>query len=146
MPVIVVGADTPAGRAIVDRLISPDREVRAFVTDPGSAEALRTAGVKVALGDVSDDSHVAGACLNCFSAVLVAEAATDTRLRSFAPTADKVLEGWGRAVQSASVRRVIWVTDSGDIPNTAIAEVATVELSRPDLAEAVYALDQAAQI
>lgn len=146
MPVIVVGADTASGRSIVERLVSPDREVRAFVTDAGAAESLRGLGVKVALGDVSDDSHVAGACLNCFSAVLVSEAASDARLRSFAPTPERVLEGWGKAVQSAAVRRVIWVAGDEAIPTTSIAEVATIERSRPDLAEAVYALDQAAHI
>lgn len=146
MPVIVVGADTPSGRIIVDRLLSPDREVRAFVTDADAAEMFRALGVKVALGDVSDDSHVAGACLNCFSAVLVSEAASDARLRSFAPTPERVLEGWGKAVQSATVRRVIWVAGDEAIPTTSIAEVATIERSRPDLAEAVYALDQAAHI
>ncbi|MFO7293805.1 MAG: NAD-binding protein [Acidimicrobiia bacterium] len=146
MPVIVVGADTASGRRIVERLVSPDREVRAFVTDAGAAESLRGLGVKVALGDVSDDSHVAGACLNCFSAVLVTEAAADARQRSFAATVESVLAGWGRAVQSASVRRVIWVAGDDPIPEVSVAEVATVDRRRPDLAEAVYALDQAASI
>lgn len=146
MPVIVIGADTPSGREIIERLLSPDREVRAFVTDPDTAESLRGMGVKVALGDVSDDSHIAGACLNCFSAVLVTEAAADHRQRSFAPTPHQVLQGWSRAVQSAAVRRVIWVAGDDPVPETAIAEVATVDRSRPDLAETVYALDQAAHI
>src|SRR5690606_40838579 len=98
MPVIVVGADTASGRRIVERLVSPDREVRAFVTDAGAAESLRGLGVKVALGDVSDDSHVAGACLNCFSAVLVTEASAVARLRSFADTGESVLRSEARRV------------------------------------------------
>ena len=85
MPVIVVGADTPVGLSIVSALIEPDREVRAFVTDPDVSASLKAQGVKVALGDVSDPSHVGGACLNCFSAVLVTEAARDDRERAFAP-------------------------------------------------------------
>jgi uncharacterized protein YbjT (DUF2867 family) len=84
MPVIVVGADTSQGRAVVEGLLEPGREVRAFVSDPDAGAELRELGVKVALGDVSDDSHVQGACTNCFTAVLVTEAARDGRERSFA--------------------------------------------------------------
>ncbi len=60
MPVIVVGADTPQGRAVVEGLVEPGREVRAFVSDPIVGAELRDMGVKVALGDVSDDSHIQG--------------------------------------------------------------------------------------
>ena len=73
MPVIVVGADTSKGRAVVEELVAPGREVRAFVSDPGAGAELRELGVKVALGDVSDDSHVQGACMNCFTAVLITD-------------------------------------------------------------------------
>ena len=142
MPVIVVGADTASGRSIVEALIEPDREVRAFVSDVTVADALRRLGVKVALGDVSDPSHVGGACTRCFSAVLVTEAASDDRERSFAQTPNAVLRGWVEAVMEAQVRRVIWVGE-GALP-TPGTEAAVVSADVDDLAAAVVALDDAA--
>ncbi len=145
MPVIVVGADTSPGRAILDRLNQPDREIRAFVSSEETALELKEEGVKVALGDVSDEGHVEGASLRCFSAVLVAEAASDDRERSFATSAEDVLTGWARAVANSQVTRVIWVTGSAP-PVTAIEEVATVDPADPGLADRVAALDDAQRI
>ena len=145
MPVIVVGADTEAGRLIIDRLNQPEREIRAFVTNEATAIELKEEGVKVALGDVSDESHVEGAALRCFSAVLVGEAAVDDRERSFAANSHDVMSGWARAVARSKVKRVIWVT-SDDPPEAAITEVATVDPADPDLAEKVAALDDAQTI
>jgi nucleoside-diphosphate-sugar epimerase len=125
MPVIVVGADTPVGWAIVSAMVEPDREVRAFVSSPAASERLKRLGVKVALGDVSDVSHVEGACLHCFSAVLIGEAAFDDRERSFAPDAAAVLAGWAEAVRR--VQRVIWV-GVDDPPATPVDEVARVQV------------------
>ncbi len=142
VPVIVVGADTPVGRAIVDGLVEPGREVRAFVSDAETAAELRRRGVKVALGDVSDDSHVEGAAMNCFTAVLVAAAAEDDRERSFASSPTQVLEGWARAVAASGVRRVVWVGD-GDLAPTETGETATVSPSHPNLVGEVAALDSA---
>lgn len=147
MPVIVVGADTPIGLSIVSALIEPDREVRAFVTDADVSASLRTQGVKVALGDVSDPSHVGGACLNCFSAVFVTEAARDDRERAFARDRRTVLEGWAQAVREADVTRVIWVDSHGDLPATGIRETAVVIPDAvDDVAAEVVRLDDAATI
>lgn len=143
---MVVGADTERGRRITQRFLEPEREVRAFVTDPGVADDLKAGGAKVAIGDVSDDSHLAGACLNCFSVVLVADAAIDERTRSFAAAPDKVLEAWARAVDSADVRRVIWVLSGGSAPSVSIEEVAVVDPEDPDLVEAVFRLDDARRL
>ncbi|MGH8911846.1 MAG: NAD(P)H-binding protein [Acidimicrobiia bacterium] len=145
MPVIVVGADTHLGEQIIERFIGPDREVRAFVTDPGVGSALRSRGVKVAVGDISDDSHLAAACLNCFTAVLVMEAATDDRDRGFASGPEGVLEAWAAAVESAAVRRLIWVGDA-PAPPTPGPETAVVRSDNPDLVESVYALDERADL
>lgn len=142
MPVIVVGADTREGRAIVEGMVEPGREVRAFVTDIDVAAELRRAGVKVALGDVSDDSHVQGASINCFTAVLVTEAARDDRERSFASTEEKVLQGWANAIASSGVTRVIWVCD-GDVPPVDVKESTRVSPSHSNLAAEVVALDNA---
>ena len=142
MPVIVVGADTEPGLAIIEALIDPGREVRAFVTDPRVVVDLKRQGVKVALGDVSDDSHIEVAALHCFTAVLVTEAARDDRERSFANSEPEVLEAWGRAVVSAGIHRVIWV-HHGTLPTIDVAEVASVAPDSPDLASRVAGLDAA---
>lgn len=144
MPVIVVGADTSVGMSIVSALVEPDREVRAFVTDPEVGRSLKVMGVKVALGDVSDPSHVGGACLNCFSAVLVTEAAADGRERAFARDRRTVLEGWTTAAREADVSRVIWVDAVGDLPASGIEETGIVNPDSPDVVSEVVRLDDVA--
>lgn len=145
MPLIVVGADTDAGEAILSRFDGPDREIRAFVTDEVTGLRLKDRGFKVATGDVSDESHVEAASLRCFSAVLIASAARDDRERSFASTPEEVLAGWARAVSSSGVNRVIWVTDEPP-PETKVDEVAVVDPSDSNLASAVLDLDEAASL
>ena len=78
MPVIVVGADTEIGLASIEGLLARQGEVRAFVTDPAVGASLKERRVKVALGDVSDPSHIEAAALHCFSAVLVGQPPTTT--------------------------------------------------------------------
>jgi nucleoside-diphosphate-sugar epimerase len=142
MPVIVVGADTGVGEAIIEGLAEPGREVRAFVTDVDAAARLRQNGIKVALGDVSDDSHVQGAATNCFTAVLVTEAARDGRERSFASSETQVLKGWADAVEGSGVTRVIWVHE-GDVPSTNTKESTQVSPAHPRLVAEVVSLDNA---
>jgi len=142
MPVIVVGADTARGRAVTEGLMEPGREVRAFVSDAGVAAELKELGVKVAVGDVSDDSHVQGCCTNCFTAVLVTEAASDGRERAFASSEGQILRGWAEAVAAAAVTRVIWVHD-GETPPVRATEVRTVSPGHPRLVDEVVALDDA---
>lgn len=145
MPVLVVGADTEAGLAILDGLNDPNREVRAFVTDEDVGARLKGKGIKVAVGDVSDDSHVEAAATACFSAVLIAEAAHDERERSFAAVPGEVLAGWGRAMTGSGVARVIWVS-SAEPPASSGHERATVDPADPDLVARVVALDEAESI
>ncbi len=145
MPVIVVGADTELGRAVVEGLIDPGREVRAFVTDIAAATELKRAGVKVAVGDVSDDSHVQGAATNCFTAVFLTEAARDDRERSFASDETHVLEGWAAAAAASDVKRVIWVHE-GEVPPTTTRESVKVSPTHPDLVAEVVALDDARSV
>jgi putative NADH-flavin reductase len=142
MPVMVIGADTDAGRALIDGLVAPGREVRAFVSDPGSVAGLKAIGVKVALGDVSDESHIQGSLTNCFTAVLVTEAARDERERSFAASENQVLKGWASAAAASGVTRVNWIHD-GEAPAVPDAEVRTVSQTDPRLVEEVVALDDA---
>jgi putative NADH-flavin reductase len=142
MPVMVVGADTETGRALIDGLVAPGREVRAFVSDPGAVAELKSLGVKVALGDVSDESHIQGSLTNCFTAVLVTEAARDERERSFATSEEQVIKGWASAAAASGVTRVIWVHD-GEPPTMAGVETRTVSPVSPGLVEEVLALDDA---
>lgn len=111
MPVIVIGADTVIGRAAVDALLPGAAELRAFVSDPDEIDGLKARGVKVAVGDVSDGSHVGGAATRAFCAVLVPAAATDRRERSFASTPEGVVAAWADGLRDAGIRRVIWVDD-----------------------------------
>lgn len=145
MPVMVIGADTPTGRRLVEALAGNHPEVRAFVTDPGVAGDLKGRGIKVATGDVSDHGHVAAACTNVFTAVLVTEAATDERDRSFAAGPDDVLAGWVEAVEDAGVTRVIWVSAETP-PRTRVAQEAVVDPGLSDAVSEVVRLDEAAEI
>lgn len=111
MPVIVVGADTAIGRAAVSALLPEAAEVRAFVSDPAVIDSFKARGVKVAIGDVSDGSHVGGAALNAFCAVLVQDATQDERERSFAATPRAVVAAWAEGLRDSKVTRTIWVGD-----------------------------------
>lgn len=148
MPVMVVGADTVVGRRIVHALLEPDREVRAFVSDPAVAADLKDLGVKVALGDVSDASHVGAACTNCFSVVLVQDAAHDDRERSFASDPPAVLGAWAEAIDGARIRRAIWVLDHEPPRTRRVPETATVDRGDPEdgIAARVQALDEVAEL
>lgn len=118
MPVIVVGADTNVGRAVVETLLSGNGEVRAFVTDPGDGETFKAARAKVAIGDISDASHIGGAAYGAHSAVLVADAATDGRARAFAAGPTEVFEAWAEGLADAGVARAIWVGDG--VPSASV--------------------------
>jgi hypothetical protein len=146
MPLIVVGADTAPGTAILSQLDPLAREVRVFVTDETTGLLLRERGFKVATGDVSDQSHLEAAAMRCFSAVLIAEAAGDDRERAFAATSEEVLEGWAMAVSGAGVNRVIWVSEDDAHPETRAREVTAVKPSDPGFANDVVALDDAHSI
>ncbi len=149
MPAIVIGADTDVGRAVVAALLNRQGEVRAFVSQPAGGAELKKLGVKVAIGDVSDASHIGPAALNAFSAVLIAEAAIDERERSFASDDQAIFAVWAEGLSDAAVRRIIWV---GPTPAPAILadvaaelfEVDTVDRDPSDIGLEVAKLDDAA--
>jgi putative NADH-flavin reductase len=145
MPLIVVGADTRAGETILEVMDPGEREIRVFVTDEAKGLDLRGRGFKVATGDVSDEGHVEAAAMRCFSAVLLAEASTDDRERSFAHSPEEILQGWSNAVANSEVTRVIWVIE-GAHPVTRAREVVAVDPGEPDLAGTVARLDDAHSI
>lgn len=143
MPVIVVGADTALGVATIDALLPRSGEVRAFVTDPNAAADLRSRGVKVALGDVSDGSHVGGAARNAYCAVLVAAAAMDDRERAFADTPEAVIHSWIDGLNDAGITRAIFVGDPGITALAGLhAELAVVTTGGKSTAEVVAAVSR----
>ena len=152
MPVIVIGADTPEGAAILPALEPASGEVRLFVSDPELGVELRKYG-KVAVGDVSDGSHVGGAALDAFCAVAVASAATDQRERNFADTSAVVFAQWADGLQDAGIGRIIFVATTDDVAaagklSGAAPEFAVVDAGLPSeqLGAAVASLEQAQKI
>jgi putative NADH-flavin reductase len=146
MPVIIVGADTPLGRAIVGEVAPNAAELRTFISDPDAIDEFKRHNAKVAIGDVSDSSHIEGAAMRCFCAVLVVEAALDDRERSFAADAAAVTAGWAEAVRNAGVRRVIWVGRTDPLPST-VDEVVVIDPGTPtDTARKVAEAEEAASI
>ncbi|HJU50705.1 MAG TPA: NAD(P)H-binding protein [Acidimicrobiia bacterium] len=126
MPLLVVGADHAIGEAIVRHTLAPEREVRAFVTDPAKAAELKSLGAKVAIGDLTDEGHIAAAATRCFAIAFVLDAIVDGRELSFAPK-ESVPGLWAAAAKASGVRRVIWVGSEG--PEVGAAEVATVTVA-----------------
>lgn len=151
MPVIVIGADTAPGSGVIDALLPRHGEVRAFVSDIPTGLALKERSAKVAIGDISDGSHVGGAALNTFCAVVVAEAAIDDRERSFASDPAAVVAAWAEGLTDAAVERII-VIDHPDVPTTGLEGIAdqyaVVDGRQPvdAIAEAVEKLESAASI
>lgn len=133
MPVIVVGADTPLGEAVIPALLPVAGEIRLFVSDPDVAEERRAAA-KVAVGDVSDGSHVGGAATGAFCAVLIAACASDGRERSFAKTVDAVFAQWADWLRDLGLARIIFVGNREEIAAAAVLETAAAEYATVDTA------------
>jgi NAD(P)-dependent dehydrogenase (short-subunit alcohol dehydrogenase family) len=69
MPVVVTGADYPLGRAVALELAAGVGEVRATVRTRAAVGALRAAGIRVAVTDLSDPLRL-GAVLDGAHTVL----------------------------------------------------------------------------
>ena len=152
MPVIVVGADSSLGRAIVPHLAPASGEIRLFVSDPEVVEELRLIG-KVAVGDISDGTHVGGAAIGAFCAILIGEAAHDERERHFADSPRKLFSQWADGLRDAGVSRIIFVANPEDVAvadplTTAAPEFAVVAADLPvaEIAPRVSSLEQAQKI
>ena len=149
MPTIVIGADTPLGLSITRALIRASPEVRCFVSDPKAGTALKADGAKVAVGDVSDTSHVGAAALTAYCAVLIGEAAVDARERSFAESLSAVLVAWAAALHEAAITRALWVgapLAEPDVLGTRVTEflqIGSHGRSASEVVAAVVAADSA---
>jgi putative NADH-flavin reductase len=115
MPVIVIGADTEVGHAIIHGLRPASGELRAFVSDADVADSYRQFA-KVAIGDLSDGSHVGGAALGAFCAIVIAAAAHDGRDRYFAQGMEELFSQWADGLADAGIGRVIVVGTPEQIP------------------------------
>lgn len=152
MPVLVIGADTKVGEAVVRSLARRDGELRAFITDPTAADSLRALGVKVAIGDVSDASHISGAALRAFAAVIIAECGRDDRERAFAASPAELNRGWAEGLAEAGVQRIIWVGPVSEPPGPlqdAAPELVAIDTSGrvpDDIAAEVARADDAASL
>ncbi len=150
MPVIVVGADTEAGAAVVAALLGQSPELRVFVSDPAVVAGLPS-WVKTAVGDVSDGTHVGAAAHGAFCAVVIEEAAVDDRPRAFAADPEAVLAQWADGLADAGVGRLIWVgrPEAADLFRGVAPELAVVERagrSPQQVAAAVAAIEEAERI
>lgn len=138
----------------MDRLADRNGEIRAFVSDHVFGLTLKERGVKVAIGDVSDPSHIGGASLGCFSAILIPDAAFDDRMRSFSTGPAETIESWAEAMIDAKVNRVIWVEDDSARPHRRFfdgidAQFMTIDrtgASLDEVAESVVAADDAGPV
>ena len=152
MPVIVIGADTEVGSAVATSLTNRDGEVRAFVSNPAAVGPLRKRGVKVAIGDVSDASHIDGAARRAFAAVVIAECGEDGRERSFAATPAAVHAAWAEGLRGAEIQRLIWVGPGAGVPDPLaqaapeVAAVDTSDRSAQEIATEVARLDDLASL
>ncbi len=115
MPVIVIGADSELGHAIVPALRPASGEIRLFASDEDPVTQYRPF-TKVAVGDISDGTHVGGAAIGAFCAIVIAAAAHDERERHFVSDAEELFNQWADGLSDAGIGRVILVGASAEIP------------------------------
>ncbi len=116
MPVIVIGADTELGHAVIPALQPASGEIRLFASDADAVARYR-AIAKIAIGDVSDGSHVGGAAIGAFCAIAITGAAFDDRERHFASNAAELFAQWADGLADAGIGRIILVGQNPPIEN-----------------------------
>jgi uncharacterized protein YbjT (DUF2867 family) len=119
MPVVVTGADTPVGRALIPMLLEGGSEVRAVVQDAGGAEPLRALGAKVAVVAASDDDTLRAILDDAHTVCLLS---ADLFLPSGETYEETIVESTRavlRAARKAKVRRVLLVSYPGASPTSA---------------------------
>ncbi|MEJ8568039.1 SDR family oxidoreductase [Elongatibacter sediminis] len=70
--ILLSGATGKTGRHVVDRIIADELPARAWVRNPAAADALRAAGLDVVVGDLGDETLLAGAMDGVTRALLLA--------------------------------------------------------------------------
>lgn len=153
MPVIVIGADTELGHAIVPALRPASGEIRLFASDAEAVSGYRTFA-KVAVGDISDGSHVGGAAIGAFCAIVIAAVASDDRERHFAESTDELFAQWADGLGDAGISRVIVVGGADELPEATHLDaigaeytfIDTTDLTTTDVIAAVAAAESAARL
>jgi uncharacterized protein YbjT (DUF2867 family) len=129
MTVLVAGASGVVGRALVPLLVSRD-EVRASVRRPEAADALRSAGAKVAVGSFDDAGSLAEIMKRVYTVIhLVGGPAQPDDDAVFAANHGSVMTALDAARES-KVRRFIFVSAAGaalDAPNRYLRAKALAE-------------------
>lgn len=113
MPVVVTGADTPVGRALVPLLRERGSEVRATVRDTDAADPLRGLGAKVAADATSDPDTLRAVLDEAHTVCLPSE---DLFLRSGDSYEESIVESTRtvlRVARKAKVTRVLFVSYPG---------------------------------
>src|SRR5918999_2470749 len=113
MPVVVAGADTPIGRALVPLLRQRGSEVRATVSDVEATDPIRALGAKTDLVQEPDDDTLRAIVDEAHTICLLSG---DLFLRS-GESYEEAIEEWTRAflraARKAKVRRVLLVSYPG---------------------------------
>ena len=116
-PVLVTGGSGVVGRALVRRLVSDGRRVRALARAQRSARAVEEMGAEPVLGDVLDLGSLADAMEGCTMAFHVA-GVNAMCLRDPREMIRTNIEGSANAVRAAAaahVRRVVYTSSSSAI-------------------------------
>ena len=113
MPVVVTGADTPVGRALVPLLRERGSEVRATVRDMDAADPLRGLGAKVATNAASDPDTLRAVLDEAHTVCFPSE---DLFLHDGRSYEESIVESTRtvlRVATKAKVRRVLFVSFPG---------------------------------
>jgi len=141
MPVVLTGAGTTLGRAVLSALRAAGvPEIRATVPDAAAAAVSRSAGVPTAVSDLSDPLTTGAVLEGAHTIVHLHE--------------PELTYGWLRdAAEGTSVRRVVMVLPPGAEPPTSaggseswevVVLTGDVGAADPELVAAILAADQRA--
>jgi NADH dehydrogenase len=106
VPILVVGATGQLGTAVIDRLVSMGRPVRALVR-PGSPREFPASGVELAFGDLRDRESLDAACRGVATVVATANVVVP---RSAGGFADVEAVGYAHlcdACKAGGVQRIV---------------------------------------
>src|SRR5882672_1852547 len=115
-PVLVIGATGQQGGATAQHLLERGRTVHALVRDPGSraAEALRTAGADLVVGDLDDPTSLRTAMQGMHGVFLVLTMMAGARI---SPDAVAAEERRGKAVadlaQESGIEHLVYSSLNG---------------------------------
>ncbi len=138
MPVIVIGADTELGHAVIPALHPASGEIRLFASNPDAVAGYRGVA-KVAVGDISDGTHVGGAAIGAFCAIVIAAVAHDDRERYFAANPMALFAQWAAGLADADIGRVVLVGRPSEVPEHTLdnigAEFVFIDTTGKDAAQ-----------